>query len=175
MTEEIRNTNDAERVAEARERQIVKFVNIDNERFTHSFRGISISVDAGVEQIMRLPEAEHLAIHLARKILSRERKANMKSDDRKAILFTEEEVNNLKQRIITQIASEEKSDKMTAEQVRQQDQQNLESKYMPEKKPVDTTKKEIIDELEKRGVKVELSKSKEELLAQLMEVEASDS
>lgn len=174
MTEEIiKNTNDAEKAAELRERQIVTFKNIDKERFTHSFRGVSVSIDAGIEQPMRLPEADHLAIHLARKILSRERKAKLNSDDRKAMLFTEEEVNELKQQILTQVATEERPDKLTPQQVREEDHEHLREKYTPEKKPSDTTKKEIIDELEKRGIKVDPSKSKEELLTQLMEAEAS--
>jgi len=174
MTEQtIKNTNDAEKVAELRERQIVTFKNIDKERFTHSFRGVSVSIDAGVEQPMRLPEADHLAIHLARKMLSRERKAKLNTDDRKAVLFTEEDVNSLKQQIITQIAEEVRPDKKTPEQKMEEDHENLRQKYTPEKQPTDTTKKEIIDELEKRRVKVDVSKSKEELLAQLMEAEAS--
>lgn len=173
MEEIIRNRNDAEKAAELRERQIVTFKNIDRERFTHSFRGVSISIDAGVSQAMRLPEADHLATHLARKILSRENKAKIKSDDRTANLFTDESVNRLKQQIITTLAVEDKPENKTPEERRNEDIQNLEKKYLPDKKPTDTTKKEIIEELEKRGVKVDPSKSKEELLTQLMEAEAS--
>ena len=172
MAEEKR-VNQMEMEAEKRERQIVKFKNIDKERFTHSFRGVSISVDAGIEQIMRLPEADHLATHLARKILSRKRKSNLDAMDRKAILYTQEEVNELKQTIITHISEEQPPEQLNPSQKRVEDVKELNQKFGDKIETPEPTKKDIIKELESRGIKVDPSKSKEELLAQLMEAEAS--
>ena len=44
-----------ERIAAEMERQIIRFTNIEEESFTHSFRGISITVHAGQSYIGRLP------------------------------------------------------------------------------------------------------------------------
>ena len=160
-----------EREAEERERQIVRFTNIDKESFTHSFRGISITVIAGASQVMRLPEADHLAIHLARKILSREKKAKMSEADKQkgGQLWTESEIYDLKTRILSEIATEEPKN-ISVQEAHKRDSEELNKKYTSQE--VNITKKDVVKELESRGQKVDVSKSKEDLLNELMELEA---
>ncbi len=158
-----------EKVAEEMERKIVSFTNIDNESFTHSFRGVSITIKTGQSYIGRLPECDHLALHLARKIIAREKKS--KNDPMKTyVLFPEKEVAELKAKILSDVA-EEQPEHYTPEEERKRDIEQLSQKY--EKKDVvkDVTKKDIIKDLEGKGIKVDESKSKEELLQDLINAE----
>lgn len=164
-----------EKAAEELERKIVRFTNIDNESFTHSFRGISTTVKSGASIVMRFPEADHLATHLARKILSRAKKETMTALERQkgTQLWTESGVNDLKEKILSEVAQEQ-SAKTTIEQAHKEDIENLQTKYEKPEQPkeVNITKKDVIKELESRGITVDSSKTKEELLSQLMELEA---
>lgn len=173
----------AERVAEELERRIVRFKNIDGEKFTHSFRGISISVDAGAEYVGRFPECDHLATHLARKILSRNKKKDLPKT-KSAQLWSKKEVEDLKRDILTELG-EQSTQSMTPEQARQADSARLEKEFAPSPpKPVPApapiappaaaakvTKKQVIDDLKSRGIEPDITKSKEELLEQLTELE----
>ena len=156
-----------QRQADELERQIVRFTNIDSEGFTHSFRGISITVNAGQSLNLRLPEADHLALHLARKILSREKKARP-NQDKIGNLWTDKEIDDLKKKILSPIGTEEVAG-ISAEEKHKKDVEQLQEKFQP--KLAEVTKKDVIVDLEKRGVKVDVEKSKDELLAQLLELE----
>src|SRR3990167_5509504 len=156
-----------ERFAAEMERQIIRFTNIDNESFTHSFRGISITVGAGQSYIGRLPECDHLAIHLARKILSREKKKVLLKDI-SAQLWNEEDIFALKKEILTPLAQEEPK-RWTAEEARKKDLEELKKEYTPVQPQV--SKEQIIKDLESRGLKVDRRHNEKELLVQLMEAE----
>ena len=162
-----------EKAAEALERKIVKFTNIDNESFTHAFRGVSTTIQAGASQIMRFPEGDHLATHLARKILAREKKANLKKTQG-VQLWNDKSVADLKSKILTQIVTQDAPEKMNEQELHKKDSENINKTYgdSPKKKDVEVTKNDVIKDLESRGAKVDASKSKEELLAELMELEA---
>lgn len=155
-----------ERKAEEAERKIVRFTNIDNESFTHSFRGISITVKAGISQIMRAPEGDHLALHLARKILSREKKKKL-GLEKAGFLFPQNEIDELKSKILSYEA-EEQLESYTPEEAHKRDLEQLAQKY---DKTTEPTKKDVIKDLESRGIKVDVSKSKEDLLKDLIEAE----
>ena len=160
--------------AEELERQIVRFTNIDKESFTHSFRGISITIQAGESYVGRLPECDHLATHLARKILSREKKKNI-SHDKTVVLWNDKEVYELKTKILSSVGTETQT-RYSAEEARERDLKALRETYEPPKvetpAEIQVTKKDIIKDLESRGLKVDTNKSKEELLQQLLEAEA---
>ena len=160
-----------ERAASELERRIVRFTNIDTESFTHSFRGISITVKAGESYVGRLPEGNHLAKHLARKILAREKKKTVKQD-RGVQLWTDDEVQKLKQEILSDVGEEAANERFTPEEARNKDTAQLADKYDESKQDSDVSKKDVIKELESRGIKVDESKSQEELLEDLMTSEA---
>jgi hypothetical protein len=161
-----------ERAAEELERHIVRFTNIDKESFTHSFRGISTTVVPGASQVMRFPEADHLATHLARKILSRAKKAETRNLDRGVVLWTDKEVDELKSKILSEVGTETQT-RVTPEEQHKIDQARLNKEYAPKKTAPKVTKKDVIKELESRGVKVDESKTLEELLKDLMDLEAT--
>lgn len=144
-----------ERAAEEREQTVLQFTNIDNEDFTHSFRGLSITVSAGAVYTGINPAVHHLAKHLARKILGRKKKAELAKKPagapaQNSHLFETEQVEELVKQMISPIggAQESKAD------------------------PDDITKQDVIAELEKLGVQVDASFSKEELLQNLIKVKA---
>lgn len=170
--EEQKAIKTAQQIAEENERLIVRFTNIDGENFTHSFRGISITINAGESYNCRFSEGDHLAKHLARKILSRKRKAEMTKAQRQAgkRLYNDNEVQVLKDRILTKLG-EETPKPLTPEEIRKKDIERLEKEF-PTKKPTDVTKADVIKELEALGVEVDVNKSEEELLKQRIELEA---
>lgn len=183
--EEAEIINKAERVAEHNERLIVKFTNIDKEDFTHGFRGISIKVKAGSSYPCRFPEADHLATHLARKILSREKKAQG-IKGQKGSLYTKEEVAGLKEKMV-QSLGEQTTETLTPEERRKKDLEGLNKDFAkPESPPpaplvppkkkekIEVTKAQIIKDLKERKIEADINKPKEELLKQLMEAEASN-
>jgi hypothetical protein len=90
-----------QRKADEMDRIIVSFTNIDSETFTHAFKGITNSVMPGASVPMRLTEADHLATHLARKIISRKKKDTL-PDEKITLLWTDEEVAEIKKKIISQ-------------------------------------------------------------------------
>ena len=170
--EEAKAIKTAEQVAEENERLVVRFTNIDHEAFTHSFRGISITVQAGQSYTCRFSEGDHLALHLARKIISRKRKAEMTPEQRQAgkRLYNEQEIQIMKDRILTKLG-EEAPKPLTPEEIRAKDIERLDREF-PAKKPEEVTKADVIADLRKRGVEPDVKKTKEELLKQLMELEA---
>ncbi len=164
-----------EREAESRDRIIVRFKNIDIEDFTHSYRGISQTFRKGASLLMRLPEADHLATHLARKMLSREKKAKISPNDARGVaLWTDREIDELKSKIITTEHVEDGGRELSQEELHKRDIENLNRKTVKKEKkesgPV--KRKDIIAELEKRGVKVDTAKGNDELIQQLMELES---
>lgn len=162
--------NIAEREAEEAERRIVRFTNIDKESFTHAYRGVSITVQAGESYVGRFPEVNHLATHLARKMLSRKAKLGVsKSDPVK--LWTPEQIENLKKEILTPMGNETPTTPPTLEEKRKEDLQNIQKDFSPEPAPP-VTKKDVIGELKKRGVEADVRKTLKELLEQLMELES---
>jgi len=167
--------NPEEKRAEESERRIARFKNIDNESFTHSFRGISITVQAGEEYTGRFPEVDHLAKHLARKMLSREAKKNS-AKDKPVKLWTPAQIDEKKREIITLIGEQKPKEVITPESKREDDIKKIENEFKPKpptpKEPPKVSKKDVIKELEKRGVKPDVKKPLEDLLKELMELEA---
>jgi len=162
--------NIAQKKAEEMERKIVRFTNIDKESFTHSYRGVSITVQAGEGYVGRFPECNHLATHLARKMLSRETKS--KIDKNKPIkLWTPEQVEILKGKILTPMGNETPSVAPTAKEKREKDLESIKKEFPPAPAPP-VTKKDVIAELKKRGVEADVKKTLKELLKQLMDLEA---
>ena len=163
--------NQAEIEAEERDRVIARFTNIDNESFTHSYKGVSITVQAGESYMGRLPECEHLAHHLARKILAREAKRKISPMDNKIRLWTPEQLRDLESKIVVRVNKEESTSNPTPEEARRQDLEQI-AKNVPSKPVPEVTKKDVIAELKSRGVEANIRMTKEELLNQLMELEA---
>lgn len=162
--------NIAEKQAEELERRIVRFTNIDSESFTHSYRGVSITTQAGASYVGRFPECNHLATHLARKILSREAK-KITAKDKGIKLWTPAQVNELKEKILTSIGNETPPASPTPEEKRSKDLKKI-GKEFPQAPAPPVTKKDVIAELKKRGVEADVNKTLKELLEQLMELEA---
>lgn len=171
--EEAKAVKTAEQIAEENERLIVRFTNIDHEAFTHSFRGISTTIDAGKSVTRRFTEGDHLATHLARKILSRKRKAEMTKAQHQAgkHLYNEQEVQILKDRILTKLGSETPKP-LTPKEIRDRDIERIEKEFPTEKPKGEVTKADVIKELKELGAEVDINKSKEELLKQRIELEA---
>lgn len=161
-----------EQIAEENERRIVRFTNIDKESFTHAFRGIKITIGAGETYMGRFPECDHLALHLARKMTAREKKAKgADKDPRGAVLYTDEEINDLKAKILSDVGSVT-PEHLTPEEERKQDLQRIQQKFSSKKEPPVVDKADIIQSLKDRGIEPDISKSKDELLQELMVVEA---
>jgi len=162
--------NTVQQQAEELERRIVRFTNIDKESFTHAYRGVSITVQAGESYVGRFPECDHLALHLARKMLSREAKSKI-SKNEPVRLWTPEQIVELKGKILTPMGNETPPAPPTLEDKRKEDLAKIEKEFPKEPTPP-VTKKDVIAELEKRGVKPDVKKTLKELLEELMVLES---
>ena len=162
--------NKAERDAEKKNREILRFTNIDKESFTHSYKGVSITVQAGESYVGRAPELNHLAKHLARKMLARTAKAKSSKDDGKIKLWTPEQVQGLKKKILTSMGNESSPAAPTPEEKRKEDLEKIGKDFPPKPAPP-VTKKQVIADIKARGVEVDVKKTLEELLSQLMKLE----
>lgn len=157
----------------AKNRKVVKFTNIDDETFTHSYDGIQLTLRSGAAQAMPWMEADHYAKHLARKMLSKQWKERTKNDRMKSELkYTEEAVNELKGQILTELGEIEAPENLNKEESKKREREALNAKFIPKPSIPEVTKKDVIEELKKRGAEVDINKSKEELLVQLMDLEA---
>lgn len=162
--------NIAQKQAEELERKIVRFTNIDEESFTHSYRGVSITVQAGGSYVGRFPECNHLATHLARKILSREAK-KVTAKEKGIKLWTPAQVDKLRGKILSPMGNETPPAPPTPTEKRKEDLKKI-GKEFPQAPAPPVTKKDVIAELKKRGVEADVKKTLQELLKQLMELEA---
>ena len=157
------------------ERRFTRFTNIDIEAFTHSYEGISTTLQKGKSIALRATEAQHLATHLARKILSREKKAKGegKTDQ---VLWLEKGVDELMARMITPLGEDVAPEAVSREEAHANDVKDLQERFpeespkRKEEKPVE--KADVIEDLKSRGVDVDVNKSKEELLQDLIALEA---
>ena len=171
-------TFEMERKAQEMERRIVRFTNIDYESFTHSYRGVSITVKAGESYVGRLPECDHLALHLARKIIAREKKKTV-DKGRGVNLWNDQEIQEWKVKILSPVGEEASPDNLSAGEARVLDQKKIEAEFgKPEikpkvKAPIVVSKKDLIADLESRGIKVNPALSKDELQEKVMEAEAA--
>ena len=163
-----------EQIAEENERRIVSFTNIDKESFTHAFRGIKITIGAGETYMGRFPECDHLALHLARKMIAREKKAKgADKDPRGAVLYTDEEINEMKAKILKDMGTVS-PERLTAEEERKRDLEQIQEKFTPKKAIPDVNKADVIKSLKERGIEPDVGKSKEDLLQQLIEAESKE-
>lgn len=152
--------------------KVVTFTNISEEEFEHSYNGQVYFVAAGETLILPFSLADHLAKHLARKILiSQDKIVSVKDDVTGGLgapIWSEEAVNALKAKILGEVES------------RKQDLPKSEDEILREKiselnqvadEPADAetyrSKKDVIEALEAKGKPVDVRKTKDELLEQL--------
>lgn len=170
--------NAAEIAAKKRERIVVEFKNIDNETFTHSYEGLKLTIHPGEKKLLRLPEAEHYAKHLARKIAMRAKTAEeLKKDDS---AYTHEDETSLANRMIVRVG-QEGEENLSAEESHKKDLEQLQAKYgkkddkpkgeMKEKEETKVTKHMVLKELRELGKDPDPSLSLPELLQMRTDLE----
>lgn len=170
---EKKTIEEIEREAEEKERTIVQFENVDIEDFTHSFRGVTITIRKGAREPMRLPEAMHMAKHLAKKILSREAKQRTPDRMKETTKYTPEQLLEKMNSILRVVGVQETGPALTPAQQRERDQQELKKEFSQETPPApEVSKADIIKDLKSRGLKVDVTKTKEELLNELIAAES---
>lgn len=161
------STNQAEKEFQELNQKIVKFTNIDFESFTHSYGGISMTARPGMSIIGTWHLCDHLATHLARKILAREKKKTIKPNE-KNTLYTAEQVNVFKKKLITEINAGENQDNVNTERV----MADIKPKEVSIPAPVKVTRQDIIRDLKARGLKFDIHKTNAELLQMIVDSEA---
>lgn len=150
---------------------VIKITNIDMEDFSWSFNSMPWTLKSGESQYFPAAMARLFAKHLAQKILRRAKKSSPEGKMDGAILFPEEGVKQLTEKILGGQVDVPKEVEAPAEAFKRQVldiNEKLNINVTPE--VAVTTKAEIIAKLQEKGVKVQVTKSKEELLAQLKEL-----
>lgn len=152
-------------------RAVIKFTNIDAENFLHTYNGDPWLIGAGETQFFPVNQAKLFAKHLAMKLINKTKKLTAEGKADGTNLYKPENMQSLIERILGEkfdvpTLVEKSPTEVYREKV---DEVNkiLADKIEPQS--VEMTKVDIISELKKKGEKVDVRKSKEELLAQLNE------
>lgn len=156
--------------------KIVTFTNITDEPFTHNYQGVPFTVEARESKSFPYDLGRHLAKHLARKILfaSKEDKRKLlgynDQDIRNDVaLFTTREEGDLIQLILGEVSSAPVAPELSeAERIKQRVEDLNANK--PEDAP-ERTKKDVIEEMEAKGLNVDKRKSLDTLLEELKAAE----
>lgn len=159
--------NQAEAKFQELNQKIIKFTNIDVESFTHSYGGVSFTARSGMSIIGTWHLCDHLATHLARKILAREKKKTIKPNE-KHVLYTDEQVELFKKKILSDINETENQDNVNTEKVMAE----IKPKEVKSPEPVKVTRQDIIRDLKARGLKFDIHKTNAELLQMIVDSEA---
>jgi len=158
--------NQAEAKFQELNQKIVKFTNIDTESFTHSYGGISMTARPGMSIIGTWHLCDHLATHLARKVLAREKKKTIKPNE-KHVLYTEAQVEEFKKKALSDVNETENQDNVNTVKVME-----AKPKEVNVPAPVKVTRQEIIKDLKERGLKFDIHKTNAELLQMIVDSEA---
>lgn len=150
--------------------KIATFTNIDVDDFSHSYDGQTFFVAAGEAKVFPYSLADHLAKHLARKILLKGDKVIAMKDDQTGGLghpiWSEEAEIELKRRILGEVQTQ-----TVAPEPTEQEKVAAKVEELNTLTPVDPdtfiSKKDVIAKLEAKGIPVDVRKTKDELLAQL--------
>lgn len=148
---------------------VIKFKNIDNEDFTHTYDGYPWTVKAGETMYFPAGHARLFAKHLAQKILMKVKKSSAEGRMDGAVLFKEEDMNSLKGKILVESMDLPSSEKTPQEVHRErvmEINQSLKANEITQESS-EMSKAQVIAKLQERGDKVIPTKSKAELLEQL--------
>jgi len=168
-----------ERKMEKRNLSVVTIKNISDEDFTHSYGGFPYTIRAGETLPFTYPVAHHLAKHLAMKILRKKKQKERKFKDRRdetgkeINYYPPEEMKALISQIIVSQVEQPLAPVKTEAQLQKERIEQMQKEYKQQQqiKTPEVEKKDIIAELEKRGIKFNPRASKEELARILIENE----
>ncbi len=175
----MQSTDQFEHEMERKNNTAVVFKNIDTEDFTHTYAGSPYTIRAGEKLILTYPVAMLLAEHLAMKILRRNKGkkfANAKGDiDKTFNLYPVGEKQAIMQQIVVEQIEQPLEKKDTTEEIEKKKIAALNEKYKDklDEAPghTEVSKKDVIVDLEKRGIKFNPRASKEELLELVKQAE----
>lgn len=147
---------------------VIWFKNIDSEDFTHTFDGVPWSIRAGEKMAFPASHARLFAKHLSQKIIMKRKKATAagKLED---FLWKKEDMDALKAQILgdsVNLLPDQKSPQDVYKEKIVEINQTLGEK-VAEPESEELTKADIIAKLKERGDKVDVGRSKADLLEQL--------
>lgn len=153
---------------------IIRFTNIDDEDFRHKYDGVPYEVEAGESLMMPFPVGDHLAKHLAMKMLKSKKKKNQpdgrKEHGKTINYYNDKEIGELKNKILS-----EKEEKPVPEEKSDGEKMKEKTEAMNEKvENASVDKKQVIKELKERGIDFNPRDSKEELLELIKKDEAQE-
>lgn len=157
------------------ENVVVKITNISDFDFTSDmgamYGGVAYPLPAGGSMLVPSDLGKHLAKHLARQIIIRQAPlAGSNEDNSAGTLMTEEAEQALIAKIVSDAYTEEKAPVKTQDQVLQDKVAQMNQEAQTETAPAEyQDKAQVIDELNKRGIKFDARKGKAALEALLKE------
>lgn len=150
---------------------VIKFTNIDAEDFTHTYDGFPWTIRTGEFQFFPASHARLFAKHLAQKILMKRKKLGIEARMDGVNLFKGEDMESLKSKILGNLVSLS-SETKTPQEVYRERITEINRELKGDVVPVATedslmTKAQIIVKLQEKGERIDVRKSKDELLGQL--------
>lgn len=161
----------------AQNNSVVFIKNIDAEPFTHEYGGVPYTLHAGESLPFPYPVAMHLAEHLAKKLIRQEAKKKGKlegNDDRKSVtLYTSQALAPYMAQIVQNRVDRPVAPVVSEADLLKQKTEEIQRTMVPSKtaRP-EISKKDIVDELKKRGIKFNPRDTRENLLALITADEA---
>ena len=152
--------------------KIVTFTNITDEDFSHPYNGQAYFVAKREVRMFPFELADHLATHLARKILlSQDKPVSVRDDVTGGVgapIWSEEAVLQLKAKILGEVETQVVAAPKTDDEILRDKVQELNQVTdTPETPQTLMTKVDVIKALKAQGKPVDVRKTKSELLAQL--------
>lgn len=159
---------------------IIYIKNISKETFQHPFGGVPYSINAGETLPFIYPVGMLLAKHLAMKLARDKAKSAGKlegNDDRKSVsLYAANALEPIMSQIIVKTVDQALPAEKTEAQLMKERTERIQSEHRdsaPAPKAPEVDKKDVMAELKKMGIKFNPRDSKDKLLLQLTEAQAS--
>jgi len=157
---------------------VMKFTNISSKDFTHSYHGQPISVRAGESLLLPAEVADHLATHLARRILFD--KADTASLAKDEPLWSDTVISKVKGQILTEAYVKEPVRAPTEQERIAQEIKALNEAEPGAIRPEEVAKPDtykdkqaVLDEYAALGIPVDARKSKAVLIKELADAKAN--
>lgn len=175
MASQQENQTSHERTMAKVNNAVVYFKNITKEPFEHTYDGIPYQIAAGETVPLPFPVGDLLARHLAMRILRADKiKSDVDKQSKVLNLYTDDRVNALIAKIITKRVERSLPAAMTEGERMKAKTEELKKELGPEidAQQPQVSKKQIIADLTKRGIKHDPRASREVLLQLIVDDEA---
>lgn len=149
--------------------KVKKLTNITKEDFTFQYDGVSFTVKAGEALFLHDIIADHGAMHLARKIVRDRVKTGQKTVGEGYSYLEDKDLPTLQAAMVQEVETESGPAPETAQERIKRETRELNNKFGKAPPLTESTKKELLEIAEARGLDVSVKSTKEEIIKAIEE------